>query len=60
MKLRDLLLVTDEEVVVNYVLDEVYFGNSREAFYCQYGWFLDSEVVEVISNGEDGLIINTR
>ena len=60
MKLRDLLLVFDGEVVVNYILDEVYFGNSREAFDCQYGWFLDSEVVEVISNGEDGLIINTR
>ena len=60
MKLRDLLLVFDGEVVVNYILDEVYFGDAREAFDCKDGWFLDSEVIEVISNGEDSLIINTR
>ena len=60
MKLRDLLLVFDGEVVVNYILDEVYFGNSREAFDCKDSWFLDNEVVEVVSNGENGLVINTR
>ena len=61
MKLRDLLLVFDGEVVVNYILDEVYFGNSREAFDCKdSGWFLDNEVVEIVSDGEDGLIIYTR
>ena len=60
MKLRDLLLVFDGEVIVNYDLDEVYFGNSREAFDCKDGWFLDNEVMEVISNGENGLVINTR
>ena len=61
MKLRDLLLVFDGEVVVNYNLDEVYFGNSRGAFDCKdSSWFLDNEVMEVISNGEDSLIINTR
>ena len=60
MKLRDLLLVFDGEVVVNYILDEVYFGNSREAFDCKDGWFLDNEVMEVISNGEDSLVINIR
>ena len=60
MKLRDLLLVFDGEVTVNYNLDEVYFGSSRGAFDCKDGWFLDNEVMEVISNGEDGLIINTR
>ena len=60
MQLRDLLLVFNGEVVVNYNLDEVYFGDSREAFYCKDGWFLDNEVIEVISNGEDSLIIYTR
>ena len=60
MKLRDLLLVFDGEVIVNYDLDEVYFGNSREAFDCKDGWFLDNEVMEVISNGEGSLVINTR
>ena len=60
MKLRDLLLVFTGEVVVNYNLDEVYFGDSREAFYCKDDWFLDNDVMEVISNGEDRLIINTR
>ena len=60
MKLRDLLLVFDGEVIVNHDLDEVYFGNSREAFDCKDGWFLDNEVMEVISNGENGLVINTR
>ena len=60
MKLRDLLLVFDGEVVVNYILDEVYFGNSREAFDCKDSWFLDNEVVEVVSIGEDSLVINTR
>ena len=60
MKLRDLLLVFDGEVVVNYDLDEVYFGNSREAFDCKDSWFLDNEVMEVISNGEGSLVINTR
>ena len=59
MKLRDLLLVFDGEVIVNYILDEVYFGDSREAFNCKDGWFLDNEVIEVIS-GEDSLVINTR
>ena len=60
MKLRDLLLVFDGEVVVNYILDEVYFGDAREAFDCKDGWFLDNEVIEVISNDEDSLIIYTR
>ena len=60
MKLRDLLLVFDGEVVVNYILDEVYFGDARGAFDCKDGWFLDNEVIEVISNGEDSLIIYTR
>ena len=60
MKLRDLLLVFDGEVVVNYILDEVYFGDAREAFDCKDGWFLDNDVIEVISNDEDSLIIYTR
>ena len=60
MKLRDLLLVFDGEVVVNYILDEVYFGDARGAFDCKDGWFLDNEVMEIVSDGEDGLIINTR
>ena len=60
MKLRDLLLVFDGEVIVNYILDEVYFGDARGAFDCKDGWFLDNEVMEVISNGENGLVINTR
>ena len=60
MKLRDLLLVFDGEVIVNYILDEVYFGNSREAFDCKDGWFLDNEVTEIVSDGEAGLIIYTR
>ena len=60
MKLRELLLVFDGEVVVNYNLDEVYFGDAREAFDCKDGWFLDNEVMEVISNDEDSLIIYTR
>ena len=61
MKLRDLLLVFTGEVVVNYNLDEVYFGDARGAFYCKdSGWFLDNEVMEVISNDEDSLIIYTR
>ena len=60
MKLRDLLLVFDGEVVINYILDEVYFGNARGAFDCNVGWFLDNEVMEVISNDEDSLIIYTR
>ena len=60
MKLRDLLLVFDGDVVVNYILDDVYFGDARGAFDCKDGWFLDNEVMEVISNGEDGLIIYTR
>ena len=60
MKLRDLLLVFDGEVVVNYILDEVYFGNSRGAFDCKDGWFLDNEVTEIVSDGEAGLIIYTR
>ena len=59
MKLRDLLLVFDGEVIVNYILDEVYFGDARGAFNCKDGWFLDNEVMEVIAN-EDSLIINTR
>ena len=60
MKLRDLLLVFDGEVLVNYILDEVYFGDAREAFDCKdSSWFLDNEVMEVIAN-EDSLIINTR
>lgn len=60
MKLRDLLLVFDGEVVINYNLDEVYFGSSREAFDCKDGWFLDNDVMEVVSNGEDSLVIYTR
>ena len=60
MKLRDLLLVFDGEVVVNYILDEVYFGDAREAFDCKDGWFLDNEVMEIVSNDEDSLIIYTR
>ena len=61
MKLRDLLLVFDGEVVVNYILDEVYFGDARGAFDCKDGWFLDNEVMEVVvSNDEDSLIIYTR
>ena len=60
MKLRDLLLVFDGEVVVNYILDEVYYGDARGAFDCKDGWFLDKEVMEVISNDEDSLIIYTR
>ena len=60
MKLRDLLLVFDGEVIVNYILDEVYFGDAREAFDCKDGWFLDNDVIEVISNDEDSLIIYTR
>ena len=60
MKLRDLLLVFTGEVVVNYNLDEVYFGDSREAFDCKDGWFLDNDVMEVCSNGEDSLVIYTR
>ena len=60
MKLKDLLLVFTGEVVVYYILDEVYFGDAREAFDCKDGWFLDNEVMEVISNGEDSLIIYTR
>ena len=60
MKLRDLLLVFDGEVIVNYILDEVYFGDARGAFDCKDSWFLDNEVMEVISNGENGLVINTR
>ena len=60
MKLRDLLLVFDGEVLVNYILDEVYFGDAREAFDCKDGWFLDNEVVEIVSDCEDGLIIYTR
>ena len=60
MKLRDLLLVFDGEVIVNYILDEVYFGDSRGVFDCKdSSWFLDNEVMEVIAN-EDSLIINTR
>ena len=60
MKLRDLLLVFDGEVVVNYNLDEVYFGNSRGAFDCKDGWFLDNEVMEIVSDDEDSLVIYTR
>ena len=60
MKLRDLLLVFDGEVIVNYILDEVYFGDARGAFDCKDSWFLDNEVMEVISNDEDSLIIYTR
>ena len=60
MKLRDLLLVFDGEVIVNYILDEVYFGDAREAFDCKDGWFLDNEVIEIVSDGEAGLIIYTR
>ena len=60
MKLRDLLLVFDGEVIVNYILDEVYFGSSRGAFDCKDGWFLDNEVMEIVSDGEAGLIIYTR
>ena len=60
MKLRDLLLVFDGEVIVNYILDEVYFGDARGAFDCKDGWFLDNEVMEIVSDGEDGLIIYTR
>ena len=60
MKLRDLLLVFDGEVIVNYILDEVYFGDARGAFDCKDSWFLDNEVMEVISNGEGSLVINTR
>ena len=60
MKLRDLLLVFDGEVIVNYILDEVYFGDARGAFDCKDGWFLDNEVMEIVSNGEAGLIIYTR
>lgn len=60
MRLRDLLYVFDGEVLVNYILDEVYFGDSRGAFDCKdSSWFLDNEVVEVIAN-EDSLIIYTR
>ena len=60
MQLKDLLLVFTGEVLVYYILDEVYFGDAREAFDCKDGWFLDNEVMEVISNGEDSLIIYTR
>ena len=60
MKLRDLLLVFDGEVVVNYILDEVYFGDARGAFDCKDSWFLDNEVVEIVSISEDSLVINTR
>ena len=60
MKLRVLLLVFDGEVVVNYILDEVYFGDARGAFDCKDGWFLDNEVMEIVSDGEAGLIIYTR
>ena len=60
MKLRDLLLVFDGEVVVNYILDEVYFGDARGAFDCIDDWFLDNEVMEIVSDGEAGLIIYTR
>ena len=60
MQLKDLLLVFTGEVVVYYILDEVYFGDAREAFDCKDGWFLDNEVMEVISNDEDSLIIYTR
>ena len=60
MKLRDLLLVFDGEVIVNYILDEVYFGDARGEFDCKDGWFLDNEVMEIVSDGEAGLIIYTR
>ena len=60
MKLRDLLLVFDGAVFVNYFLDEVYFGDARGAFDCKDGWFLDNEVMEIVSDGEAGLIIYTR
>ena len=61
MQLKDLLLVFTGEVLVYYILDEVYFGDAREAFYCKDSdWFLDNEVIEVISNDEDSLIIYTR
>ena len=60
MKLRDLLLVFDGEVIVNYILDEVYFGDARGAFDCKDDWFLDNEVMEIVSDGEVGLIIYTR
>ena len=60
MKLRDLLLVFDGEVIVNYILDEVYFGDARGAFDCKDGWFLDNEIMEIVSDGEAGLIIYTR
>ena len=60
MQLRDLLLVFNGEVLVNYILDEVYFGDARGAFDCKDGWFLDNEVMEIVSDGEAGLIIYTR
>ena len=60
MKLRDLLLVFDGEVIVNYILDEVYFGDARGAFDCKDGWFLDNEVMEIVSDGEACLINYTR
>ena len=61
MRLRDLLYVFDGEVLVNYILDEVYFGDARGAFYCKDSdWFLDNEVMEIVSDGEAGLIIYTR
>ena len=60
MQLRELLYVFDGEVVVNYNLDEVYFGDAREAFDCKDDWFLDNEVTEIVSDGEAGLIIYTR
>ena len=60
MILRDLLLEFDGEVLINYILDEVYFGSSRGAFDCKAGWFLDNEVMEIVSDGEAGLIIYTR
>lgn len=60
MKLRDLLYVFNGEVLVNYILDEVYFGDSRGAFDCKDGWFLDNEVMEVICSDEDSLVIYTR
>ena len=34
MQLKDLLLVFNGEVVVYYILDEVYFGDARGAFDC--------------------------
>ena len=60
MQLKDLLLVFTGEVLVYYILDEVYFGDARGAFDCKDGWFLDNEVMEVISYDEDSLIIYTR